>query len=236
MYSPAWPHSDIKEIFPNIFFVTGMNKTNYNGVDLQHSRNMVIIRNANKLSLINSVRLDGNGLAMLDSFGKVENIIRIGAFHGRDDAFYLERYHAKLWALPGMKHDDNRLTDIELVPDGMMPFPNCSLLVFETSSYPEGILYIAQEGGIIITCDSVKNWLEPDQFFSLETAKLYEEQGLFGTATISNIWKQACNVEASDFFKLNSLKFRHLLSAHGKPLLNNAHEQVARTIKQEFGV
>ena len=237
MYSAAWTHSDVKEIFPNIFFVTGVNKTSYEGVELQHSRNMVIIRDAtNKLSLINTVRLDDNGLATIDSLGKVENIIRIGAFHGRDDAFYLDRYHAKLWALKGMKHDNNRFTDIELVLGGPMPFPNCSLFIFETSSYPEGVLHIAQENGIIITCDSIKNWVEPDQFFSLETAKLYEEQGLFGTATISNVWKQACNVQASDFLRLNSLEFRHLLSAHGEPLLNNAHEQVAKTIKQEFGV
>lgn len=86
-YSPGWPHSDIQEIFPNIFFVTGTNKTRYNGVELQHNRNMIIVRKKNKLSLINTVRLNDNGLASLDALGKVENVIRIGAFHGRDDAF-----------------------------------------------------------------------------------------------------------------------------------------------------
>jgi hypothetical protein len=54
-YSPAWPHTAIQEIFPDIFFVMGMNKTNYNGIDLQHSRNMVIVCDGNKLSLINTV-------------------------------------------------------------------------------------------------------------------------------------------------------------------------------------
>src|SRR5476651_817180 len=99
MYSPAWPHSEIKEIFPNIFFVMGTNITNYNNVELQHSRNMIIIRDNDKLSLINTVRLDDKGLAQLDALGEVKNIIRIGAFHGRDVAFYLDKYHAKLWAL-----------------------------------------------------------------------------------------------------------------------------------------
>ncbi len=230
MQSPAWPHSAIKEIFPNIFFVMGMNKTHYSGVDLQHSRNMVIIRDGNILSLINTVRLDDDGLAALDALGKVENVIRIGAFHGRDDAFYCNRYQAKLWAIKGMVHDNNRPTDIELIPNGKMPFPESSLFVFDTSSHPEGILHIAQEGGILITCDSIKNWLEPDQFFSSETAKLYTEQGFFGVASISQVWKQACNVEASDFERLKSLEFCHLISAHGDPLLNNAHEKVVETI------
>lgn len=235
MSTPAWPHSEIKEIFHNIFFVTGTNKTHYKGVDLQHSRNMIIVRDGNKLSLINTVRLDDAGLTALDALGKVENIIRIGAFHGRDDAFYLDRYHAKLWALKEMQHDNNRLTDIELVPNGLMPFPNCSLFIFETSVHPEAILHLAQDGGILITCDSVKNWVTPDEFFSDESAKLYKAQGFFGPATVSTVWKQACQVDASDFIRLKSLHFRHLLSAHGEPLMDNAHEQLSKTIKREFG-
>ena len=234
MYSPVWPHSEIKEIFPNIFFVTGTNITRHNNVELQHSRNMIIIRDNDKLSLINTVRLDDKGLAELDALGEVKNIIRIGAFHGRDDAFYLDRYHSKLWALNEMKHADNRATDIQLIPNGQMPVPDCSIFIFETSKHPEGILHIAQEGGILITCDSIKNWVAPDRFFSTETAKIYEEQGFFGTASISNVWKQACNVNFSDFARLKTLKFQHLLSAHGEPLLNNAYTLIAKTIKQEY--
>ena len=58
MYSPAWPHSEIKEIFPDIFFVTGTNITHYNYTELQHSRNMITIRDNHKLALINTVRLE----------------------------------------------------------------------------------------------------------------------------------------------------------------------------------
>lgn len=230
MHSPAWPHSEIKEIFPNIFFVTGTNITRHNNVELQHSRNMIIIRDNDKLSLINTVRLDDKGLAVLDALGKVKNVIRIGAFHGRDDAFYLDRYHAKLWALQKMTHENNQVTDVQLIINGQMPFPNCSIFIFETSKHPEGILHIDQQGGILITCDSIKNWLASDTFFNTETAKLYKEQGLFGTASISNVWKQACDVNPSDFERLKTLEFRHLLSAHGEPLLNNAYELVTKTI------
>lgn len=233
-YSPAWDHSDLKEVFPNIFFVMGTNKTHYAGMDLQHSRNMTIVRNDNKLTLINTVKLTDKGLEALDALGKVENIVRIGAFHGRDDAFYQQRYHAKLWALQNMKDENNASIDVELIPGGLMPFPNCSLFVFETSTHPEGILHIAQEGGILVTCDSIKNWLYADQFFSAETGKLYEKQGFFGPASISNVWQQATQVKASDFTRLKSLSFRHLISAHGEPILNDAYEQVSNSIKKEF--
>ena len=234
MSSQAWPHGEIKEIFPDIFLVNGTNKTNFNNMDLQHSRNMIIIRDKHKLSLINTVRLTAAGLAALDALGQVENVIRIGAFHGRDDAFYLERYQAKLWGLKGMTHDNNRSADVELVPGGQMPVINASIFAFATSKHPEGILYLARDGGILVTCDSIKNWLGPDEFFSEETAKLYQQHGFFGAAGISSVWKQACNVQVEDFIRLKTLAFKHLLSAHGEPLLNNAYAAVSESIAKSF--
>lgn len=230
MPAPTWPHSKIKQIFPNVFFVTGMNKTHHDGVDLQHSRNMIIVRHDGQLSLINTVKLDDSGLSELDALGKVKNVIRIGSFHGRDDAFYVDHYLAKLWALKGMQHESNKITDIELLPNGLMPFPGCSLFIFQTSLYPEGVLHLAQEGGILITCDSIKNWVTEDSFFSEETAKLYKGQGFFGRATISSEWQKATKVAFSDWTQLKSVDFRHLLSAHGEPLLDTAHKDLEATL------
>jgi len=235
-YSPAWPHSEIKEIFPNIFYVVGTNITSLNGVELQHSRSMIIIRENNKLSLINTVRLTEEGLSALESLGDVENVIRIGAFHGRDDAFYLDRYHAKLWSLEGMEHHNNRQPDYLLTPKGEKPFSDCSIFIFETSVHPEGILHIAREEGILITCDSIKNWVTADEYFNEASAKFYEKEGIFGVATITNIWKETCQVQAADFERLKELHFTHLLSAHGEPLLNDAYEAVTETIRKEFGI
>ncbi|MBI2792514.1 MAG: hypothetical protein HYX61_11195 [Gammaproteobacteria bacterium] len=235
-YSPAWAHGELQEIFPNIFFVMGTNITTHEGVELQHSCNMVVVKHGNELTLINTVRLNDKGLAALDNVGHVTNVVRIGAFHGRHDAFYLDRYSAKLWALKGMQHANEKITDVELTPQSQMPFPNCALFVFETSIHPEGILHLNQEGGILITCDSVKNWTAIDEFFSEQTGKLYENLGFLGTATISKIWQQACQIQAQDFARLKLLSFKHLLSAHGEPLLKVADEKLAKTIKQEFKI
>ncbi|MCS5707793.1 hypothetical protein CC99x_002630 [Candidatus Berkiella cookevillensis] len=235
-YSPAWPHGDLKEVFPNIFFVMGTNLTTHEGTKLQHSCNMVVVKNANELTLINTVRLNDEGLAALEKLGHIANVVRIGVFHGRHDAFYLDRYSAKLWALKGVKHENNKFTNNELITNGKMPFPDCSLFVFKTSIHPEAILHINREGGILITCDSIKNWITVDKFFSEETGKLYEKLGFLGMATISKIWQQACNIQAQDFAGLKLLTFKHLLSAHGEPLFNNAYEKLAVTIQQEFGI
>ncbi len=235
-FTPVWPHGDIREIFKDVFFLTGTNKIHHDGADIQTSRNMIIIRNGSELTLINTVRLSEEGLKKLDRLGKVTNIVRIGAFHGRDDAFYKSQYpDAQLWTLKGMTYDNGLKSDRDLIPEGAMLFPNSSLFVFETSALPEGILHIEQDGGILISCDSIQNITSIDEFYNLATAESFKNQGLIKPANISPIWLGATHTNATDFYRLLKTKtFRHLLTAHGEPLMNTAFEQVTATYARTF--
>ena len=235
-FTPVWPHRDIREILPDVFFVTGTNKIQHEGSDIQTSRNMTLIRNGSELTLVNTVRLSEEGLKKLDRLGNVTHIVRIGAFHGRDDAFYRNQYPAaRLWTLKSMIYENDLKSDRELTPEGALPFPGCSLFVFETSTLPEGILHIEREGGILISCDSIQNIISTDEFYSPQTAQSFQDQGLVKPANISPIWLEATHTNAPDFYRLlKMMTFRHLLTAHGEPLLSTAYEQVAATIKRLF--
>lgn len=171
-YPEPFAHGPIEEVFPNIFIVTGSSVFKYEEMNIQKSNNMIIVREGDKLTLINTLRLNEEGLRSLDALGKVTNVIRLGAFHDRNDPFYINRYKAKLWAIKGMKHNDNLQTDFELSEHGPVPFPNSSVFIFKTATQPEGILRIANEGGILITCDSIKNWTKVDSFFSEQTGRI----------------------------------------------------------------
>ncbi len=234
-FSPAWPHGNIQKIFDDVFLVTGANITHHEGIELQHSRNMIIIRDGDTLNLINTVRLSDEGLKQLDALGRVTNIIRIGAFHGRDDAFYKQKYHAKLWTLKGLEDQHQTPIDKILEADSPLPMADASLFSFSTSCFPEAVIHLHRNDGIIITCDSIKNWTKGDEFFSESSAHMYEIQDFFGKATISKIWLDACQVQASDFNQLMTYSFKHLLSAHGEALLNTAHQDVQSTIQNVYG-
>lgn len=223
-------HGRIEKIFSDIYFVMGTNKTVHDGVELQHSRNMTIVRHNDELSLINTVKLTPAGLRELDALGAVKNVVRIGAFHGKDDAFYIDRYGAKFWAFEGMIDQNGKHIDATLTSDGATPFPGCTVITFETSKHPEGMLLIDADNGVLVTCDSIKNWTQADEYFSQKTATLYAKQGQFKTAHLSPIWLEACGVKRSDFDKLDSISFKHLISAHGKPLLNNANDLIQQSI------
>lgn len=238
MYSfpPALPHGEIEAIFPNVYFVTGTSRPIFQGMVWQFSRNMTIVKDGDDLTLINTVRLDDDGLRALDKLGRVRNVVKLGSFHGIDDAFYVDRYRARLWALPGMKHESGLPTDVELRPGGSMPFPAVSLFVFETAKQPEGILLIEREGGILVACDSLQNWADTDRFFSAESAEQMRNIGFIKPANIGLGWRQAAEPKSSDFVRLSALPFRHLLSAHGTPLRDTAHAQLTQTFREQLGI
>lgn len=236
IYKPVQPHGSLEEVFPGVHFVTGTTTPLFIGTQWQYSRNMTVVEHDGELSLINTVRLDDAGLAKLDSLGAVKNVIKIGSFHGMDDAFYLDRYSATLWALPNMEHDSGRKTDRELTPGGAVPFPGCSVFSYETSTQPEALLVIDRASGILVSCDSLQNWATTDRFFSEDTAARMSGFGFIKPANVGPGWMQSCSPEGSDFVRIKALPFRHFLSAHGTPLRDTAKEDLSATFERLFGV
>ncbi|WP_438025685.1 hypothetical protein [Sorangium sp. So ce233] len=222
-YSPAWPHGPLQMAFPEIFFVIGTNKTQHAGVAIQTSRTMVVLREDDTLTLLNTVRLSEEGLRDLETLGTVRSVVRLGAFHGRDDPFYRDRYGATLWALADAEHLDGRGPDRVLVSGGPFPVRTGELFVFSSAHFPEAAVLLRREGGILITCDAVQNWTHIDEFFSPQCGDIFAAQGLIRAANIPSTWRLACNPGVDDFRRLLSLPFRHLISAHGEPLHDEAH-------------
>ena len=233
-FPPQLPHGEIQEILSDIFFVTGQVQPNFGGKILKFSRNMAVIRSGKSLTLVNTLRLDKSGLERLDSLGTVENIVKLGSFHGRDDAFYIDRYGAPFWAPQGMTHERRVQTDKELAPDAAGPFPDATVFSFETADVPESILHLTRHDGILITCDSLQNWTGPDEYFDEATATIMKAQGFSHPANIGPGWFNSAKPEHRDFLRLKELNFTHLLSAHGEPLFNDAYQAVSSTIGKNF--
>lgn len=215
VYSPAWPHGPIKEIFNNIFMVTGTNKTTFEGFEYQTSRNMVILREGQDLTLINTVRLTDEGFEALDKLGQVKTVLKLGAFHGRDDQFYKDRYTPVFWEAGD--------TDLPI---------KAALFTFASDKVKEVALVLPQEGGILITCDAIQNWTLTDEFFNEQSRVKFLREGKIRSANIGDPWKFA--VEPKNMQDLLNLKFKHLLSAHGEPMLDKAYELIRESIRQEY--
>ena len=227
------PHCDIQEILPDVFFLKGLIRVESDPIS-EFSRNMIIIRDGDSLTLVNTIRLNDAGLAHLESLGTVRQLVKLGAFHGRDDAFYIDRYKIPLWAPMGMTYSRGEKTDKALEENVPGPTPDASVFVFDTPKLPEAALILERCSGILITCDSLQNMMGPDEYFNDHAAESKRRLGFFHKATVAPGWLKYAEPKTHDLVRLKELKFRHLLSAHGEPLLNDAHEAVCATMGRLF--
>ncbi len=235
-FPAALPCGAIEEIVSDVFFVSGQIITNFPefpNVEWHFDRNMTVIREGDELTLVNSVRLDDDGLGALEKLGTVKHLVRIGALHGRDDAFYIDRYSPQFWAMPGIEPDGVSV-DARLTADGATPFSGCTVFEFRTTKNPEGILIVDRAGGIAVACDALQNWVTPSSFFNDETTALMTELGFFQPANFGPLFMMRSVPEAADFERLLEHEFVHALCGHGEPLRNTAHEDFAATMRRVF--
>src|SRR5262249_31417891 len=143
---------------------------------------------------------------------------------------------AELWAQPGTSHADGRATDHVLAEGAALPIADARAFVFASAKHPEAAVLLARDGGILITCDAVQNWTEVDRFFSVACGAVPAAHGLIRPANVPSTWRHACEPSVTDFERLLTLPFRHLISAHGEPLRDEAHARVRASVDEAFAV
>ncbi len=228
------PHGEITEIFPDVFFVVGQSKFEFQDNKFQFSRSMTVIRDGDRLTLVNSMRLNDQGLASLDRLGKVENIVRVAANHGRDDAFYSDRYAAPVWALEGAPQDRPVKSAATLTAGNAGPIKDATVVVYETIAAPEAVLCVHRNGGILVSGDSLQNVTGANEFFDAATTEAFKKGGFFKRGNIGPAWRARLEPDVSDFERILGLAFKHLLPAHGDPLLDEAHGVIGETVKEIY--
>ncbi len=228
-HPPALPHSTLREVVPNIFFVTGSVKM---APLMACSRNMVVVREDERLVLVNSVRLTDAGLAELDALGKVTDVIRLAGFHGMDDPFYKERYDAKVWNVAGMTYqkgfDATKTSDApyftadaEMTPGSELPLSGARLIVFEARP-SEGLLLLDRDGGVLISGDALQNWGETNEYFSFMGKLVMKRMGFIKAHNVGPGWVKAVKPKTSEVRGLLELDFDHLLPGHGDAVVGGA--------------
>lgn len=224
-------HGPINEIFPDIFYVQG---TVTMGPGMRITRSMIIVRQDGELSLINAIRLGIEGEKELESLGKVKHLLKIGS-HGMDDPYYIDKYKPKVWSRKeaGLSYEP----DVIIEEGGDLPFANAEVFKFKNATSPEFPILLDRSGGVLITCDSVQNWSKKDlKIGSFIGGIVTRLLGFLGPAKIGPMWLKAVSPQSgpnllNDFERLLTLNFKHLLSGHGSPLIDDAKA----ALKKEVG-
>ena len=225
----ALPHGTLREVFPNVFFVMGTIAMP-GPVPVRFSRNMTVVREGERLVIINSVRLGTDGLEKLDALGKVTDVIRLAGFHGADDPFYRDRYDAKVWVLKGQRYTagfDTKSSETYFEPqvaieaDTKLPLEGASLYRFSTDP-PEGLLRLDREGGILVSGDCLQNWATTDEYFSGLGKVMMKMMGFIKPHNIGPGWLRQAKPDPKELRGVLELDFEHVLPAHGAPVVGGA--------------
>ncbi|MGO1120868.1 hypothetical protein ACTL6U_19360 [Rhodovibrionaceae bacterium A322] len=233
-FPAAQDHGPIEQIFANTYWVQGRYKS-APGVILH--RNMVILQEEDGLVLVNPIRLTAEGEAQLEKLGKVRHLVRLGAFHGLDDAYLVERYGADFWCQEHSDYYKAPQVSRVITSDGACPVSDGRFLLFEKTRKPECLLLLAREGGLLLACDSLQNYASFDNvsFLARIVMKL---AGFTKGVVIGSFWKKAMTPKdddlKADYDRILSVDFENFLSAHGHPLLGGAKAAITRKVAEEY--
>lgn len=231
-FAPVEPHGSIEEVWDGVYRVRGSVRM---GPGLRIPRNMAIIRDGEELTVVSPVRLRPETEVDLEKLGEVKHVVKIG-LHGMDDAYYLDRFGATYWALPGMVKEGG--PKHEALADGAVPVSDATLFRFEDTTDPEAALLIARDGGILLTCDSVQHWVDTDGC-SVPAKALTRVMGFLHPVNIGPPWRKRMTKPGGtlrkDFERLAELPFDHVMGGHGDPAKGGANAMLRATIARVFG-
>ena len=238
-FPAALPHGALQEVLPGIHFVNGTVALP-GPLPVRFSRAMTVVREANRLILVNSVRLDDAGLAALDALGKVSDVIRLAANHGMDDPFYKARYGAKVWAVKGQRYTAGFNTraaqtyfapDLEMDSSTPLPIVGASLYVMD-SQPPEALLLLPRNGGVVIAGDCLQNWAGVDAHFNGLGRMMMRMMGFIKPYNIGPGWLKQGKPPKPQLRKILELEFANVLPAHGRPVIGGARDHFRAAIER----
>ncbi len=232
-FAHAMPHGPIEPFVKDVYFVDGLVQM---ATLMRFPRMMAVLRHEGELTVVNAIRLDEAGEKALDELGSVKHLLRIG-IHQLDDAYYVDRYGAKLWALDGAEHSGGLKTDHVYDESTELPVPDLRAVIFEHTKQPEAALLLERDDGVLITCDSVQNWLNT-KGCSVMAKVAMRLMGFVKPAQIGPPWRKMMTPEGGslkpDFERLADLNFEHLIPGHGRPIKGGANALLRATIQRVY--
>ena len=233
-YPAVCPHDPIEQIADDIFMARGSVKLN---PVLRISRNMAIVRHDGELTLINPLRMNDAELSRLDALGTVKHVVRMGAFHGQDDPFYMDRYQPRFWSQAGGTTHTEPAIDEEIDDRTTLPFPDGKVRCFRGTKQPEAVILIARGKGLLLTTDGIQHYGDYTNN-NLPARLMMPYIGFPRTTIIGPFWMKLMTPDGgslkAEFDEILELDFDSLLSAHGTFLATGAHDGVRKAVASAY--
>ncbi|CAB9507127.1 expressed unknown protein [Seminavis robusta] len=248
----TWKTKTIKKLDPNtyVFYCTARLTT------ARINKNMVVIEHKGELSLINPLKLTGEGQRKLGNLGAIRHIVRLGAtLHGHyEDEYYLNTIPGvQRWA-PGPFSDPrshNLPIHHTLKERNSAPFPQARVFCFKYTKDPEAVIMLEREnhGNVLLTGECLQSQKD-NEFVNMPVVAKMKLNGLLRSdIVVSPPWiKEMAPPKTAgigeqkaykrdlrtDFQRLLGLKFNRLLSTSGNVVKYGAKEGAVLAVEYAF--
>mmetsp|Transcript_30635 Transcript_30635/g.50604 ORF Transcript_30635/g.50604 Transcript_30635/m.50604 type:complete len:258 (-) Transcript_30635:30-803(-) len=243
--TPAFKPKAIRRIAQNIFVVQATLRTKKLW---KISRNMVIIRVQEELTLINAIRLNKEGEEFLQSLGFVARVIRLGTTTGtgaEDDLHYRNFHGAQIWA-PGNSKNYQIPLDRIITKDSVLPFAHSKTFIFKNTIEPEAAILIQPQGknskgGLLLASEALQNQVDND-LLSVSARTAMRISGMLDSKiVVPQRWLKSHQDSKllplrDDFERLLRLDFTRLIGATGAIVPVRAKEETVLAIERAFPV
>jgi len=222
-YFKQLPHQKIQKNYENIYSLIG--SMQLFGI-FKYSRNMVILKDGDKLCLVNPVRLNQKEEKKLLEMGKIYSILKLGRLHSVDVPYYMDQFSPKLWASSRdsfLKQYDYGI-DIDLEKATSIPFLDIQIYNLKTSKENEAVAYLPQDNGVLLACDALVNMkkIDPMANWLVRTlSKILPEPTYIGPN-----WFKVMKPKKIDFDNILKFEFENMIPAHGEILSNKASQKI----------
>ena len=225
----------LEPVFEDVWWAWGTTRV---GPGVLIPRTMVVIRELGELVVFHPILLPEAEQAKIEALGPIKHIVRLGAFHGLDDPGYVKRYKPTTFAPPGVDLREGATIDRELRPGIGLPLAGATVFRFERSRTPETAILIPRHGGLLLTCDSVQNW-ENSPGASMLGRLMARAMGFRGRACIGPGWRKISEPKdgggfATDFSRMLTLQFRHIIGGHGPPIKDTAKDDLRAQVRRLY--
>ncbi|MDP5210833.1 hypothetical protein [Microbulbifer sp. 2205BS26-8] len=236
-YPPPQPHGEIRQLLSDLFYVPG---TVTLVPTVKINRNMAIVRWGGDLILVNPMRLRPQQEEKLRDIGRVRHAIRLGYHHGQDDLYYRDHFDLTFWRQAGSDFYPPSADQL-LREGGECPVPGGRFLEFSCSRFPEAVLWLPFNGGLLLSCDALQYW-GSWRGCNWCGRCLLRFSGMRSGMQVVPAWRSRMSSRGrhpwqglqKDFQRLLKLPFLHFLAAHGEFCADNAHEAVFTAVSRAF--
>lgn len=237
--APVMPNSGLEQVLPDVWTVRGSMQLRYSFIYFPVTMTVIRDSSTGDIAILNSIRVDDptvNAILDLATPASKVHIVRLGAYHGKYDAWWCATFPDKcvMWALPGHNTQDGATVDEVLSVENAPLRALCSVFVF---GFPKAEAVLLVHGAkLAVFCDAIVNYSSLEYcgllcrplMWYMAYGCYHRPASLYAREMAKDSSKEKVMLE---YQRMLELDFDSYVSGHGPVVIGDARKKITERMK-----